>query len=257
VIAAAKIGGKYHLLDASSKAYPFGLIPAYCLNGKGRLMAKTSSWIDLKAGEKMRTSFSAVIDLTENGFEGTVNRVLQGYDAVSERSEQVEAGSPAAYASGLQKKWNLEVNSYESHHLDSIGLLFTDKMKIRKDGAPEPILYFNPFIVSSWPTNPFHSTDRVFPVDFGSAFEQVYMLSVTLPENYEVDEMPVPTALALPNSGGKLFFNVTKLGGKINIAFNLSITRPVFGATEYGSLKEFFARVVQIQQSQIILKRKT
>ncbi len=69
-----------------------------------------------------------------------------------------------------------------------------------------------------------------------------------------VDELPKNIALVLPQAGGKYLFSTTQLGNKLSIISNLSLTRSVYNPEEYHYLKELYARIIQIQQSQIVFR---
>jgi hypothetical protein len=60
----------------------------------------------------------------------------------------------------------------------------------------------------------------------------------------------------LPQNGGKCLLNVTQMGNKISLTSILVLTKPIYSSEEYHNLKEFFARVVQMQQSQFVFKAK-
>lgn len=258
VLASFTVANKRYFLDATDDFYPFGLISMEALNGKGRLMEKTSLWVDLKPAMKQRTAISAELALSETGFDGTIKTNYQGYDAVEHRKDFHGAGDQEKYLDQLQSKWKFDISDYQIRREDSVDLPLEEIMKIKKELPQETpgTIYFNPFIVRRWSENPFKSTNRSYPVDFGAPLEDVYILNLTIPADYEVEESPVPTSLALPKAGGKLFFNVAELGNKITITFNVSLNKPVYPADEYPSLREFFARLIQSQQSQIVLKKK-
>jgi len=259
VIASADIGGIRYLLDATSVHRPFGLLPMRCINGKGRIMTKVSSWIDLKARDKQRSTVEADLTLNEDGYQGTFTLTFRGYDALQKRSEIGSVAAQSDYISRLKNKWGeADILEYKVKNLDSLEKPLEEKITMKvKSGEPGAgVLYFNPFIVERWDENPFKSGERLYPVDFGAPMEKILILTLTYPSSYEVDELPAPVALSLPQGGGRYFFNVAKLENKVTLSSSLTINRSVYDSVEYHYLKELFARVVQIQQSQIVFKMK-
>lgn len=52
-------------------------------------------------------------------------------------------------------------------------------------------------------------------------------------------------------------FEGRNLGNKFSLNHTLSIRKTVFSSTEYHYLKELFSRILQVQNSELIFKRKT
>lgn len=259
VVASVEISGTLYLLDATDRHQPFGLLPLKCINGKGRLMAKESSWIELKARDRQRTVFHANVTQTEEGYEGTFKVSYQGYDALNKRTEIAAAGEQSKYIDQLRNKWKeIEITRYQVKNLDSLENpleeTITVEMKVPQPGAGT--IFFDPFISQRWESNPFKSNERLYPVDFGAPREEILILNLHPLSSYEVDELPTPAAMTLPQGGGRYLFNVSKVGNEISITSSLTINRSIYNATEYHYLKELFDRMVQIQHSQIVLKKK-
>jgi Domain of Unknown Function with PDB structure (DUF3857) len=261
VLGAVDIGGTLYFLDATNDLNPFGFLPLTCINGKGRLIGNPSTWVELTPRDKNKTAVTVKLSLGTDGLHGTLAIVHAGYDALNKRTEILTASSQEAYVSELQNSWKgMEISHYQNENLDSLEKPLIEKMDITVEidlagGRP---VYFSPFIFedTKWDSNPFRSADRLYPVDFGAPLEEVLNLNLTYPEGYTVDELPASAALALPQKGGRYLFNVANLQNQINITSNFTINKPVYTSVEYHSLKELFARIVNIQQSQLVLKRK-
>ena len=118
------------------------------------------------------------------------------------------------------------------------------------------MIYFSPFIVERWKNNPFRSAERTYPVDFGAPLEELTLLTWSYPPTYSVDELPKNVAIALPQNGGRYLFSTSVVSNKIQVMSNLTLSKSVYSPTEYHILKELFSRVIQSQESQIVLKKK-
>jgi hypothetical protein len=259
VIASVHIGGTHYLLDATDRYHPFGLLPLRCINGKGRLMTKESSWVELKGRDKQKTVFRADLIQTGEGYEGTFSVNYQGYDALKKRTEIFSAGE-REYDRLLRNSWKeIEILKHHVKNLDSLENTLEETMTVKiTDSQPGAgTVYFDPFISERWESNPFKSKERFYPVDFGVPREQVLTLTLHYLPSYEVDELPASAALSLPEKGGRYLFNVANVGNVVSITSSLTLNKSVYNSTEYHYLKELFARVVQIQQSQIVFKKKS
>jgi hypothetical protein len=118
------------------------------------------------------------------------------------------------------------------------------------------VIYIDPFITSKTSENPFKSEKREYPVDFGSASDEIYILNLKVPDNIIVDELPLTKVLTLPDNGGKYTYNVAQIGNTITVTSMLSINKAIFTQMEYPILREFYSQVVAKQTEQIVLKKK-
>lgn len=96
----------------------------------------------------------------------------------------------------------------------------------------------------------------MYPVDYGSLKERIYMCKIAIPEGYVIDEMPPNKVISLPGGAAKYTYSVTQVGNKISILSNFQINRNIFIQTDYPNLREFYNQVVAKQAEQIVLKKK-
>ncbi|NOS90972.1 MAG: DUF3857 domain-containing protein [Cyclobacteriaceae bacterium] len=257
VIVMVKIGEESFLLDATDPLIPFGMLPMRCLNGTGRLlMKKEAPEINLMPKSKSRTVSTLNLKLTDAGdLIGTLQIKYHGYDAIDKRREIKSFADIAAYTKSISDRW--KVRQIRNHKVDDLSDLekpFTEEMEIEfnpHDASGADRIYLNPFIMG-WNVNPFKSRERKYPVDFGVAQEEIILLNLEYPAGYKLDEIPKNMALALPNKGGMFKFNFNDLANKINIYYSLNLTKPVYDATEYLSLKDLFERMLQLKQTDLV-----
>lgn len=260
VLVGVKIKDEYFLLDATSPLHPFGFIPEDCLNGEGRAIWETSDWIPLKPNAKERTAFDLKLKLTEQGdFSGTVIIKHEGYAAFNMRKQFFSASDKQAYIDKRKARWpGLAVSNFVIENERDLDKAFTEKFDITFESITPgaQVLYFEPFIFSRIEKNPFTSTERSYPVDFGAPSEVIYLLSIDLPDSYRIDDLPEKVALAMPAGGGRYLFNVINQQTKVIMSSSLSLSKPVYTSDEYHYLRELYTQYIGIQQSQIVLKKK-
>lgn len=261
-IAHLNLGQTKILLDATEKLLPFGLLPERCLNGKGRLTSKKteeSGWVELKPIEKRKKLFSINLKLDEGkSLHGDLTITSYGYEAFDRRVELVNY----ANAKTNHEKLNIQseailLTDYTVENLEDISKPLVEKIKIEYDlEVLDPsTIYLNPFIIERLETNPLKSSERHFPVDFGAPLETTYMLNLEYSSSYKVDEMPFNVALWLPNKGGRFILSLTNLNNTITMTTIISLSKSVYSPEEYHSLRELYIQMVQIHQSQIVLKK--
>jgi len=258
-ICVANLDDKVILLDATEKLLPVGMLPERCLNGKAFVVSKAGyHWVELKPLGKSRTIVSSKFTLADTGeLKGSIEISKTGYDALRTRKKYL-GGEDDYLKNFLEgRTWELSKNEFKNtkdvHQpfVEAHDLVITDHVV-----SAGNILYLNPFILHKEDENPFKHETREYPVDFGSAFDKTYMIKISLPEGYAVEELPQSKMLALPDGGGKYLYNVNHIGNDISITSSVSINRALFTQMEYPNLREFYNQVVAKQAEQIVIKKK-
>lgn len=262
VIASVEINGERYLLDAADHFLPFGLLPERCLNGNGRLISKIveeSGWVDIKPREKQKQQITLSLRLNENTFKGDLLIVSSGYEAYDKRKAISSQESIEKYKNKMQQDFHsFQIVNYELEDFNDLSKPLIEKFKVESslEMSNPNILYLNPFLIERWEQNPFKSNQRLYPVDFGAPMESTFILNLDFPDSYLVDEVPKSVAMALPQNGGKFLVNVTNRENRISLTSIINLSKVVYSSDEYHTLKELFNRIVQMQQSQIVLKKK-
>jgi hypothetical protein len=262
VVAKLNLGDKVYLLDATDDFTSFGLLPERCLNGKGRVFGeKESYWYDIKPTEKEKSLAVVNLTLDSSGtMHGTMQYTYIGYKAASKRSILSTFSSQQEYIDDMQKKLHsINIKHFEFQNVDDLTKSLVLKLEVEIeafDNLNANSFLFNPFLGDRWESNPFKSSERLYPVDFGAPLEEILVFSLTIPEEFILDEIPEKVALALPNNGGRYIYDVQLVGNKISMNHSLQISKTVFTSTEYHYLKELFNRVIQVQQADLVFTRK-
>lgn len=263
VIAKVNIGDKVYLADATAKYHPFGLLPERCLNGKGRVMPdRDSYWIELKPTEARKTVSQLSLVLGTDGvMRGTLTTNFSGYDAVAKRQEILSYPTQEEYITALKNKLGqMIVTGFTLTNVDDMTKHISRTLNVELRAFDEETVQhflFDPFMLDKWSENPFKSKERLYPVDFGAPLERVTIFNLEYPAEFEIANLPEKVGLALPNAGGRFMFEARNMGNRISLSNFLSIRKTVFSSTEYHYLKELFDRIIQVQNSELIFKRKT
>lgn len=260
VIASVLVEGKSVLLDATDRTLPMGVIPERCLNGNGYIISESRpGWINLAPNFKSRTTTSVVMTLTPGGeLDGKITMTKDGYFAQKMRKQYVGKGKDA-FISDLTSmyQWNVVNSSFEN--VDKINEPVKELYEVKiaeKTQATGDIIYMNPLIKDQIVENPFKSETRIYPVDFGSPTEQMFIGKYVLPAGYAIEELPKPKLIVLPNNGGKFLYSASPTPDGIQVTSQVVINQALFAQYEYAALKEFYNQVVAKQAEQIVIKKK-
>jgi len=262
VVAYLELGGEKFLLDATEPLLPFGVLPERCLNGKGRLIGKKeeeSTWVEIAPREKQKQQIVLNLRLDGKKFVGDMTIKSYGYEGFEKRKDINSEGSIEKYKEKLEKSFeDFIILNYEVENNLDLAQPLIEKFQVETSlEVTDPgTLYLNPFFVGRWKKNPFISSQRLYPVDFGAPLETTFLLNLDYPETYEVDDIPQGSALVLPQNGGRYSFNITNPVNKISMTSIIILSKVVYTSAEYHNLKELFSRIIDTHQSQIVLKRR-
>jgi transglutaminase-like putative cysteine protease len=262
VVAKVNIEGKSYLLDASQPFLPFGLLPHQCINDRGRVinLKKESYWYDLKASQKDGTYYFFNGKLLPDGkISGKMTITSVGYAALNKRKQIFEAGTLALYAEKVDEGMpDIRILSHEIKNVDSLDLQLVENYQLEMrsiENMNVDLLYMNPFLVERNTKNPFNLNERLYPVDLGAIIEKKVNMTLEIPANFIVTDKPKDLAIGLPGNHAKYLNNVSFEDGRVYLSQVLLLNQPVFQAEEYLSLKEFYSRIIQHQNTDLILKK--
>jgi hypothetical protein len=260
VVCLARIGEKSILVDATDKFLPIGMLPERCLNGNGFAVSKDGfQWVSLQPTIKTRTVFDTSLSLSESGeLTGSVKIDKSGYNSAEARKSFTTKGEKDYLRAFIEgRSWTISKSEFQN--VNEVQLPFKE---IHEVAINEHIteaggtIYLSPFILAKTDENPFKQEKRNYPVDFGHPFDEMYLVRITIPDGYLVDELPKSKAFLLPGNAAKYSYNVSQSGKTLNITSNFSINKGLFNQEEYPNLREFFSQVIAKQAEQIVLKRK-
>ncbi|HTH58484.1 MAG TPA: DUF3857 domain-containing protein [Cyclobacteriaceae bacterium] len=260
VICSIRTPDRTYLLDATEKYLPYDALPARCLNGEGLVISAVNfGWIEIPAKTKEKTIIGADLSLTDAGvLQGKVAYSYDGYDALKFRKDYFEKGEEEYVKQFAgSKQWALNSKEFvdvnETDKLAKANYQISIKEHATNQGD---VIYLNPFIANQMTDNPFKSAMRLYPIDYGNKIEKVYNCKITIPEGFEIDEVPQSKVIGLPENGGRFTYNVVRLNNAINITSNFQINKTLFVPEEYQHLQEFYNQVIAKQAEQIVLKKK-
>jgi hypothetical protein len=260
VIAHVELNGKSLLLDATEPYASHDMLPRRCLNGSGRLIAKSCVEVNLYNNEKYNRYCSAKLALKPTGeLSGLIEESEGGYTGFSNRKDYNKEGKEK-YIESLKKKlvgWDIE--NLDIKNVEKVSEVFQTNYNVtigEHAQAASNLIYINPLLHRKADNNPFKLEERKFPVDFAAPTDETYILTLSIPEGYQVEELPKATIVSLPDGAGKFTYNVNVNGNTLQVVSKLSIRKTMFIGDEYQYLREFYNHIVTKHSEQVVLKKK-
>lgn len=273
VLAHVTLNNKVHLLDATHSQRPLGLPAVSALNNKGWVVDPAKPhWEDIAPAKASSTRmFTLVLD-EEGKAKGKMVSAYDGYAALEVREELTKKDDPQSSKSAPDESESdeevsatlakIEYDSVVVKNLDDIykTLAYNAKVNIPESATINgDFIYLNPVLHPAFDENPFKQTVREYPVDIAYPLSHRYVLNLTLPQGYDIEQLPEQVNLLLPNSGGRFVFLISKNtnGAQRSIQINstIQINQVHFEPEEYVAIKKFFDLIIEKQQEQLVLKK--
>lgn len=259
VIVNVEIDGKSYLLDGTEPLTGYNVLPPNCLNRRGRLIAKTNSrWVDIKPIERLTQFTTANYQIGPDGLlSGDVKISNGGYSAYISRKSLKKEGEEKYLEDKMTALTGWEIENFEIENAGEIDNPFKETFHFtcNNSTAMGNMMYLNPMILNQITENPFLSEERKFPVDLAAPIDETYVSSFTLPEGYQVEEMPKPALVSLPDNSARFQYYIQANGNAVQVMSKLSISKDLFLPEEYHQLREFYNLIVAKQSEQLVLKK--
>ncbi|NOZ47273.1 MAG: DUF3857 domain-containing protein, partial [Chlorobi bacterium] len=261
LIAKTEIDGNSYLIDATDPNCPINVLPKRCLNSQGRsINIVNSGWVNLKTTYGFKQTTMLALNLTDNFvLKGNLKNLRKGYAALSFRDNINNSKNEESYIKKMMdNNPGLSVIEYHFDNLDSINLPIEDMYNITLDNKIENagnLLYFNPILFERLDKNPFKLENRKYPVDYAYPINKTYILNFTIPEGYQIEELPQNITVLLPENAGSFNYKIIQYNNMLQVSYSFNINKTLFVQDEYHNLKDFYDKVISKESEQIILKQ--
>ena len=250
------------LLDATEPLLPCGVLPTRCLNQTGRLVGSkdlAGRWVSLAPAQRHNHYQDIKLTLDAQGnLVGKVHEEHGGYSgaAVREKLQQLGEKKYVTELATRHPSWEFPAYTFSEVAEVSKPLAFNyDVRQPASTSGSASELYVSPLAAFGQSQNPFHHAERTFPVDFGAANQDIIVLTLTLPQGYTA-ELPKAATIALPDQGGRYMYAASSpTPGTVQLVSRLTLDKPVYGAEEYASLREFYRLALAKQAEALVIKK--
>ncbi|MCP9237599.1 DUF3857 domain-containing protein [Lewinella sp. JB7] len=258
-----EVDGQPYLLDANGPDRPPGLPRVNALNHRGWIADELNPrWVDVNVPSARRTVM-ADLSLGADGYaEVSLQSRMDSYFGFDARSclDEMESGNDAPLAEEIRTVFpEAEIVSHEvlkGGDNSSEPLAYRMKVRIPAAMPSEDYLYVQPILLPALDSELDDVETRLYPIDFPYPQRLQYISNIRLPEGYAVEELPQSVNLVSEDGGMSAKYVVeSKPGQMISLIFEVELDRTLYSAAEYPVLREMFRRVIEIQESAIVLKR--
>ena len=255
--------GQPLFLDAGDPDRPAGLPRWDALNHRGWVGDKQNPrWVTIDVPSSRKVT---MVEMELNA-DGTMTTKLQGrlenyfafegrnilHRATAEREKpvvcEIAAGFPQSTVTSftlLEDKGNRpEVMNYEAQLSVPAGETMND------------YLYLQAVLVPVLDGDLADTEERTMPIDFAYPWEQRYIANIRLPEGYALEEAPAPIRVKAADGSMLASFSAEQNApGLVSVSLTVQLGRTVYAAHEYPALRDMYRRVIELQESLLVLKR--
>lgn len=244
-------------LDAKQPLLAFGKLSPECYNGVLQEISQTPATIPFSADllkEKKNTAVFIVNDT--DGMKGSYTSILGEYASWQAR-KKVQKEDKKNILKDCEYEF-LSETKFENEAVDSlknldkpVGIKYDFNFKLNSND----VLYLTPMFGEMMKENPFKSAQRSYPVEMPYCTDETYTLNLEIPKGYEVDELPQSLKLLLQDNEGSFEYLISKTSTSIQMRTKLQINKTWFDASDYETLRDFYATIVKKESEQIVFKK--
>lgn len=260
VIIGVMIDDAYVFMDATDPHRPINMLPPEALNHHGWLLARDNfRWIQIEPPRGTSGAMQLNVDLDEQGnISGTLAGRFGGYLALDLRRRLRSVNEDSRRGTAIVRDQNIETAGITVSGLEGDGAV-TFEMDLSMEDYARPmahLLTFNPILLGRMDESPFRTPVRMYPVDFTYPRVNTYVATITLPDGYEVDELPAPVEISMPDNSIAYQRTVTMMGDRqINVQRSYALRYTLFDPADYASLRDVYERIAAADSDVVVLVR--
>lgn len=252
---------KNYVLDATNKYNLYNEIPADLLNSSGLWIDKQKKQYDivyLHNDIPVRQMVFINGEIKPDGkLTGTAQISSTSYNKINS-VEKYKTDGEKKYIDFLRDNDNnIKISSLKMQDMevDSLPLMQNIEFNLDLAGSDENYIYLNPNLFTSLKTNPFLSENRMTDVDFRYLRNYAVSGMYKVPAGYKVDALPKSLTIVMPDKGVSFRRIVAEQDGSIIVRYSISYNKTQYSKDDYPDFHEFFKKMHEMLNEQIILKK--
>jgi hypothetical protein len=251
---------KFYLLDATEKYNSYNQIPYDLLNSYGLCLDKERNkydmvFIDTKTPSKKITVVNGEIT-ADAKMKGTAEIASYGYNRIGDleiykNTDEKKYKEFLAEDDNNLKLFNLKLENAE---IDTLPLMQNFDFTYDLNNTDKYIM-FSPNIFTSLHDNPFLNETRSSEIDFGYADNHMIYGRYKIPDGYAIESLPKNANIVMADKSIGFKRILGNEDGYISIHYEILVKRTKFLISEYSNLHEFYKKMYDMLNEQIILKK--
>ncbi|MCB0462586.1 MAG: DUF3857 domain-containing protein [Flavobacteriaceae bacterium] len=246
------------LLDATSKNSMPNILPERVLDTDGTLIYAEDDYriIDLFPKETSQINTILNVEILEKGkVLGSVSARRSNMDALDYRNK-MDNSSIEKYIDSLKIKNKVVVENFKIENLNKLDqpIIESYDLELQKDiELNSDKVVFSPLFFLKMNENPFKNDERSYPINFGYKHERKTIVSLKIPEGFEIKSLPQSVKISLPENIGYYQYQITRFSNTINLVTELKVKKAFIPTHLYLELKTFFDELMKKELENIVI----
>ena len=262
VMVYTEVDGQPYILDANGTARPPGLPRINALNHRGWIARPGGpQWLPLEM-PAARQIVMADITLDESGnATAQLQSKLSSYFAFDGRlrSNASDEWADQPIASDIISVFpEAKVTSLESAKDWNPSEPFINKFAMQVPAAMQAAdyVYLQPILMRFLDAGLDDVENRIYPIDFPHPWQKQFVSRITVPDGFEVDEIPESVRMRSEDGGLEATYSATQVDAHtVSVRLSVTLQQTVYPASAYPALRTMYTKIIEMQEAPIVLKR--
>lgn len=259
VMAYVLIDGKKYVLDAAGSYTPPFMIPFSVINTKAFVVTrKKGGIVSLTETEKKDKNYVIIYGRINEDGAMTGEAIIQSNEyarltrmrAWERDKDRFRENYFTSYQAGL-KMDSLIIENLEN---DSLPLNQQFHFAIPPTASGDYKLV-NLNLFTGIAKNPFISDIRFTNIDYGCLQSHIVVETIEVPPSLKIENLPKNIRMIMPDTSITLSRLMEFKNNVLMVKYTITTTRSVFTAEEYANVKDFYKKMAEIMNEQIVLRK--
>jgi Domain of Unknown Function with PDB structure (DUF3857) len=260
VMAYVVVKDKSYVLDATDKIVNYKMVPEKVANTNGFIVeGENGKWKDILSGKSKYKVMAAVQgEIDEVGIMKG-NGLVNAYDyARAQRVEEwKEDNQKFRNDYFIQPYPGLKIEDIALNNVDADSLPLEQKIKFSAVlNSSGEYRYFNINLFSGLESNPFIANTRISDIDFGVQKDYTIFGNYTIPPGFIFDGLPENVSMTTSDNGIVFSRTLQVESNLLNVRMTLEFKKTFYTADSYPEFKEFYKKLFDKLNEQVVIKKK-
>ncbi|MBP5687499.1 MAG: DUF3857 domain-containing protein [Muribaculaceae bacterium] len=251
-------GDKFQVFDGSMGNATIDILHTKFLVSKARVIKKDnhSPWINLEDKGLYKASHKLAGDINQNG-KLTATCVSTYNDKAAEMMRTAIKKRGDECPNNKLQSSQIMVGDYKTQGIDNVQMPVTEIIECSTQlNCKDSTITLPQLIVPFIDENLFKSDTRYNPIEFPTKVNETIDISFTVPEGWEVVDVPAPISLNTSDKTIVMSITPTSTANTVKVSTQLSINRLVFNKQDYKGIKNLVDRIINQSKEPFIIKKK-
>jgi hypothetical protein len=262
VVCAQLDTSRIYIMDASNKHNMYNQLPYELLSSYGLLIYPKFDLFHNLSFINSDTLATKVIYITADikpggKMSGTAQIACESYNRVTSLKLYKDLGEKKYIDYLADDNNDLKISSLKMENMDNdtLPLIETANFDLNLSASDENYIYFSPNIFTSFGTNPFLGETRYSNIDFSYRNNYIISGNYAIPAGYKVDILPKNTIMTSPDKSISFKRIAGLQDNTIQVHYVITRKRTLYPKKEYPMLHEFYKKMYELLNEQIVLKK--